>query len=39
MLPEVDFIRKILIEPEDFYGHMVEKALFVVSFFVKKKKV
>jgi hypothetical protein len=31
MIPEVDIIPKLLIEPEDFYGHMVHISLGVVN--------
>lgn len=31
MLPEADLIANLLIEPEDFYGHLVYKSLQIVS--------
>lgn len=30
MLPESELLKNILIEPEDFYGHMIHVALLTV---------
>ena len=30
MLPETDLLKNILIEPEDFYGHLIQIALLTV---------
>ena len=32
MMPETDLLVNILIEPEDFYGHLIHVALLTVRF-------